>query len=91
MMERSTHVEKVVKVVLVFIVIKATAILADLAAFSIALWLEHESWLKEDLAGVLINLLEPVPQLLVPVRVVVKRIDRILDQVHALAVSEPFE
>lgn len=47
------------------------ALFADLAAFVVACWFENESWLKEDLAGVLIDLLEPAPQLLVLIRVIV--------------------
>ena len=67
------------------------ALFADVAAFGIAPWFENESWLEEDLAGVLIDLLEPVPQLLVLIRVIVQHIDRALGVVHTFAVGEPFE
>jgi len=84
-------VEKIVKVVLIFVIVEMTAVFADLVTVGVALWFKNVSWLEEDLASVLVNLLEPVPQLLVPVRVVVQRIDRILDLVHTPAVGEPFE
>ena len=75
----------------IFVVIEATATFADLAAFGVAIWFENISWLEEDLTGVLINLLEPVPHFLVSVGVVVKRIDCVLNLVHVLAIGEPFE
>jgi hypothetical protein len=76
---------------LIFVIIEATAILADLATFGVAMWFENISRLEEDLAGVLVNLLEPVFEPLVSVGVVVERIDRILDLVHVPAIGEPFE
>ena len=88
---RSTYVEEVIKMVPIFVIIEATAIFANLAALGVAIWFENISWLEEDLTGVLINLLEPVPQLLVSVGVVVKRIDGVLNLVHVLAIGEPFK
>ena len=67
------------------------AVFADLATFCVALWFENVSWLEENLASVLVNLLEPVPQSLVPVRIIVQHIDRILDLVHTSVVGKPFE
>ena len=75
----------------VFVIVESTAIFADLAAFSVASWFENVSWLEEDLAGVSIDLLEPVPQSLISVGVVVEGIDRIFDVIHTHAVGEPFE
>ena len=88
---RSTYAEKIVKVVPIFVIVETAAVFANLVTVGVALWFENVSWLEEDLASVLINLLEPAPQLLVPVRVVVQRIDRVLDLVHTPAVGESFE
>ena len=88
---RSAYVEEVVKVVLIFIIVEMAAVFADIGAFFITLWFENISWLEEDLASVLVYLLKPVPQFLVPVRIAVQRIDRVLDLVHAPAIGEPFE
>jgi len=84
-------VEEVVEVVLIFVIVEMAAVFADLAGFVIARWFENESWLEEDLASVLVDLLEPVPQVLVLLRVVIQPIDRALGVVHAFAVGEPFE
>lgn len=77
--------------VLVFVIVEFAAVLADPATFSVALRFEDVSRLEEDFASVLVSLLEPVPQLLVPVRVVVQCIDRVLDLIHTLVIGEPFE
>lgn len=53
--------EKVVEMVLVFIIIEATAIFSDCAAFTVALRLENIPRLEKDSASVLVDLLEPVP------------------------------
>lgn len=89
--KKNTYVEEVIEMVLVFVIVEATAIFTYVSAFSIAIWFENVSWLEKDLASVLIDLLEPVPQLLVSVGVVVEHIDRILDLVHVPAIGEPFE
>lgn len=83
--------EEIIEMVLIFVVIEAAAIFADLPAFAVALWLENVSRVEKDLAGILVDLLEPVSQLLVPVRVVVQCINRVLDLVHARAIGEPFK
>lgn len=83
--------EEVVEMVLIFIVEEGATVFADLAAFGVALGFEDVSWLEENFAGVLIDLLEPVPQFLVPIRVVVQHIDRVLDLVYTPSVGEPFE
>ena len=77
--------------VLVFVIIEMAAVFANLATFGVARRFENESWLEEDLASVLVNLLEPVPQLLVLVCVIVQYIGRVLDLVHTLVVGKPFE
>ena len=68
---KRTYTEEVVEVAPVLIVIEVTAVFADPTTFAITCWFENVSWLKENLAGVLIDLFEPVPQLLVPVRVLI--------------------
>ena len=88
---RNTYVEEVVKVILIFVIVEMTAVFADPGAFFITLWFENISWLEENLASVLVYLLEPVPQLLIPVRIIVQRIDRVLDLVHVPAIGEPLE
>ena len=67
------------------------AVFTNLAAFVVARWFENKSWLEKDLASVLVDLLEPVPQLLVLVRVIIQPIDRALGMVHAFVVCETFE
>jgi len=88
---RGTYAEKVVKVVLILIIVEMTTVFTDLVTFGITLWLENVSWLEQDLAGELVNLLEPVPQFLVPVGVFVQHIDRVFDLVGTPAVGEPLE
>ena len=68
---KRTYTEEVVEVAPVLIVIEVTAVFADPTTFAITCRFENVSWLKENLAGVLIDLFEPVPQLLVPVRVLI--------------------
>ena len=85
------YVEEVVEVIPVFVIVETTTVFANLATIGVASWFENESWLEEDLACVLVDLLEPVPQPLVSVCVIVQHIDRILDLVHTLSVGKPFE
>ena len=67
------------------------ALFADIAGFVVARRFENESWLEEDLTSVLVDLLEPVPQFLVLIGVIIQPIDRVLGVVHAFVVGEPFE
>lgn len=83
--------EEIVEMILVLIVVEMAALFANLVALAIAQWFENKSWLEEDLASVLIDLLEPVPQFLVPVRVIVQYIDRVLGVAHTFSVGEPLE
>jgi hypothetical protein len=89
--KKQTYVKEVVEVAFVFFVVELAAPFANLVTFGIARWFENVSRLEEDLASVLVDLLEPVPQPLVPVRIIVQHIDRVLDLVHVPAVGEPFE
>lgn len=57
----------------------------------VALRLEHESSIEQDLARVRVKLLEPSPQLLVLLRVVGERVKSVEDGVDRLAVCEAFE
>lgn len=57
----------------------------------VALRLEHESSIEQDLARVRVKLLEPSPQLLVLLRVVGERVKSVEDGVDGLAVCEAFE
>lgn len=75
----------------ILVVIEATAVFTNLAALGITNRFENVPWLEEDLTSVLVDLFEPVSQFLVSVGVVVQRIDRILDLVHAPAIGKPFE
>ena len=85
------YVEEVVEVIPVFVIVETTTVFANLTTIGVARWFENESWLEEDLACVLVDLLEPVPQPLVSVCVIVQHIDRILNLVHTLSVGKPFE
>ena len=83
--------EEVVEMVLIFVVEEGTATFTDIAAFGVALGFKDVSWLEENLASVLVDLLEPAPQSLIPVRVIVQHIDRVRDLVQTPPVGEPFE
>lgn len=83
--------EEVVEVALVLLVVEAAARVADRLALVVALGLENEAGLEENLARVRVNLAPPFAELLVILRVVDEVVGGVEHRVHALVVGEALE